>query len=139
VSKPVLTGLLETSLYVTDLERAAAFYQTLLGGGVLYADHRMVALDVGPGQVLLLFIQGGSTGPTVTPGGTIPPHDGRGNLHLAFSIPAESLADWERRLAQLGIDIEERVTWSRGGTSVYFRDLDGHVVELATPGLWANY
>ena len=27
----------------------------------------------------------------------------------------------------------------RGGTSLYFNDPDGNVVELATPGLWANY
>lgn len=139
MSTPGLTGLLETSLYVTDLERAAAFYQMVLGCEVLYADRRMVALDVGPGQVLLLFVQGGSAGPTATPGGTIPPHDGRGNLHLAFSIPAQALGAWERRLARLDIDVEERVTWSRGGTSLYFRDPDRHVVELATPGLWANY
>ena len=29
--------------------------------------------------------------------------------------------------------------WPRGGESLYFRDPDGHLVELATPGLWANY
>ncbi|MDQ3753396.1 MAG: glyoxalase, partial [Acidobacteriota bacterium] len=29
--------------------------------------------------------------------------------------------------------------WNRGGTSLYFRDPDNHLLELATPGLWAIY
>jgi len=31
------------------------------------------------------------------------------------------------------------VKWSRGGESLYFRDPDDHLVELATPGIWATY
>ncbi|MDF2970539.1 MAG: glyoxalase, partial [Microvirga sp.] len=42
-------------------------------------------------------------------------------------------------LGERKIPIESRVTWPRGGTSLYFRDPDGHVLELATPGLWATY
>jgi catechol 2,3-dioxygenase-like lactoylglutathione lyase family enzyme len=38
----------------------------------------------------------------------------------------------------LGIAIESRITWARGGTSLYFRDPDGHSLEVATPGLWPN-
>jgi len=43
------------------------------------------------------------------------------------------------RLAELGIAIESRVQWERGGSSIYFRDPDGRSVELATPGLWPCY
>jgi len=32
--------------------------------------------------------------------------------------------------------LEQQVAWPRGGTSLYFRDPDRHLVELATPGLW---
>ena len=46
---------------------------------------------------------------------------------------------WEAALAAHGIPIESRVRWSRGGESIYFRDPDGHSVELATPGVWATY
>ena len=42
-------------------------------------------------------------------------------------------------MAAQGIAIEGRTKWSRGGESVYFRDPDGHLLELATPGLWAIY
>ena len=136
---PPLTGVLETALYVADLDRAAAFYARLLGAEVLLADHRMRAMSVAGRQVLLLFLVGASGRGSPVPGGFIPPHDGRGQLHLAFAIPADSLGAWEARLAALGIAIESRVHAPRGGTSLYFRDPDGHLVELATPGLWTIY
>jgi hypothetical protein len=31
------------------------------------------------------------------------------------------------------------VVWPEGSTSIYFRDPDGHLLELVTPGLWPNY
>ena len=34
--------------------------------------------------------------------------------------------------------VESRIGWLRGGTSLYFRDPDGHSLEVATPGLWPN-
>ena len=73
------------------------------------------------------------------PGGTIPPHDGHGPVHMAFSIAAAELSEWEARLAGAGMAIEGRTKWPRGGESIYFRDPDGHLLELATPGLWAGY
>lgn len=136
---PRLSGVLETALYVADLDRSRAFYERVLGFEPMLADHRMVALAVPGEAVLLLFLRGGSVQPSETPFGTIPPHDGRGTLHLAFAIPVASLAEWEGHLAEQGIAVESRVTWGRGGTSLYVRDPDGHSVEVATPGLWANY
>ena len=136
---PRVSGLLETSLYVEDLDRALDFYQRVLGSELFLKDHRMCGLEVSPGQVLLLFRQGGSTSPSETPAGFIPAHDGQGALHLCFAIPIDSLARWPEHLAAQGIEIESRVTWPRGGVSLYFRDPDGNSVELATPGLWPNY
>ena len=82
---------------------------------------------------------GGSVQPSTTPAGTIPAHDGRGTLHLAFAIPRNALDAWAAHLARERIAIESRITWPAGGTSVYFRDPDQHSVELATPGLWPSY
>lgn len=137
---PPLTGVLETSLYVADLERAVAFYAALLGARVLLAEEdRMRALDVAGRQVLLLFRTGASDRANPVPGGVVPPHDADGRMHLCFAIPADALDAWEAHLAALGVAVESRVHAERGATCVYLRDPDGHLIELATPGLWAIY
>ena len=138
-SPPRIVAVLETVLYVDDLDRAAAFYEGAMGLAVLHADARMRAFDVGGRGTLLLFPRGGTREPVETPGGVIPPHDGAGPLHLALAIPADALEGWKAHLAAVGIALESTVTWPRGGTSLYFRDPDGHLLELATPGLWKGY
>ena len=133
-----LLGVLETSLYVDAFERACPFYEQVLGLNSIYRDARLCVYDVGGRGVLLLFLRGASLAPSRLPGGVVPPHDGHGPIHMAFSITADALADWEARLAEAGVAIESRVKWRRG-ESIYFRDPDGHVLELATPGLWPGY
>ncbi|MGE5178486.1 MAG: VOC family protein [Bacteroidota bacterium] len=130
---PPLNGVLETALYVEDLDRSTRFYQDLFGFDQVYAGPRLTALAVPGRQVLLLFKKGASSALEKTP------HDGWGELHMAFAIPAEALAEWESRLRARGIEIVEKTEWKRGGTSLYFRDPDRHLIELATPGLWTNY
>ena len=129
----------ETCLYVTDLDSAATFYKSVLGLPCIFEDFRMRAFDVGGNGVLLLFPQGGSLKPIETPGGSIPPHDGSGPVHIAFSIPADELEEWQRHLREHGVNLEGRTQWPRGGVSVYFRDPDDHLLEIATPGLWRGY
>lgn len=136
---PKLTGLLETALYVDDLPRAVKFYRTIFEFETLFEDARLCALSVSDKQVLLLFLKGASTAPTVTAGGVIPPNDGDGQLHMAFSIEAGELQKWENWLLENRVAVESKVSWARGGTSIYFRDPDAHLLELATPGLWSIY
>ena len=138
-NQPAIGHLLETSLYVADLDRSREFYTELMGFPVFLADDRMVALGVPGGAVLLLFARGLSADGSDTPNGKIPGHDGHGTLHLAFAISPQTLEHWETHLANHGLEIESRITWPRGGTSLYFRDPDGNAVEVATPGLWPNY
>jgi catechol 2,3-dioxygenase-like lactoylglutathione lyase family enzyme len=136
---PDLLGILETALYVDAFERACPFYEQLLGLNSIYRDARLCAYDVGGHGVLLLFLRGRSFETVHLPGGTIPPHDGSGPVHIAFSVAADALTDWEARLADAKVAIEGRTKWPRGGESIYFRDPDGHLLELATPGLWPGY
>ncbi len=136
---PRISHLLETSLYVDDLDTSKEFYQRLFGLAPLLEDERMVGLELPGSAVLLLFRRGGSTEPSVVPGGVIPSHDANGAQHLCFAIPLPSLLEWERHLMVNGVAIESHVTQTHGGTSLYFRDPDGHSLEVATPGLWDNY
>lgn len=136
---PPAGRVIETSLYVDHLDRSAGFYERIFGFPTLVRDDRMCALNVGGHQVLLLFRKGASQEPKSTPGGTIPPNDGDGCLHLAFTMAASDEAEWLSWLSQNGVEIESRVGWERGGASLYFRDPDGHLLELITPGCWEIY
>ena len=136
---PRLGRVLETALYSDDLHRASVFYTEVLGATPLHQDDRLVALDSGGGSVLLLFRRGASSEGASLPEGFIPPHDGAGPAHIAFAIEGDDLQAWEARLASAGVAVESRIRWPRGGRSLYFRDPDGHSVELATPGVWEIY
>lgn len=131
--RPKTGGILESSLYVSDLARSVQFYGQIFGFRVISDfGERGCALEAGARQVLLLFKKGASRAITA-------PHNGDGELHLAFAIPAAELPQWEAWLAENGIAVEERTTWKLGGQSLYFRDPDRHLLEVATPGVWSNY
>ncbi len=136
---PAVTHILESALYVVDPDRSAAFYQGLFGFPEFLREDRMVALGVPGAQVLLLFRLNASTEPSQTPFGTIPPHDGHGPQHMAFAIADAALPEWLAALASAGVAVESRIDWDSGSTALYFRDPDGHSIELATPRLWPNY
>jgi catechol 2,3-dioxygenase-like lactoylglutathione lyase family enzyme len=137
---PALTGIIETGLYVDDADRASRFYEDILGLRRIFSEEdRLRAYSVADRNVLLLFKRGATTQPIRIPAGLIPPHDGSGQNHFALAISANELPAWEEHLAAHSIEIESRVHWPLGGTSIYFRDPDGHLVELATPGMWSIY
>ncbi len=52
---------------------------------------------------------------------------------------SESCNPWRARLKACGIAIESEMHWPAGGRSLYFRDPDGNLVELVTPGIWPIY
>ena len=130
---PMTDGILESSLYVSDLARSIRFYQETFGFGVISQfGERGCAMSAGPRQVLLLFKKGASRAMET-------PHDGAGELHLAFAIASSELSKWEAWLEKRGLAVEEKKAWELGGWSLYFRDPDRHLLELATPGTWSVY
>ena len=131
--------MLEFGLYVKDVSEAADFYHLLFGFPVLVSKERMAALDVEGKQILLLFEHGASSEPMNMPGGVLPPHGGEGTSHVAFAIRESDVGGWERWLREQDVEVERKVEWEEGGQSLYFRDPDGHLLELVTPGVWETY
>jgi catechol 2,3-dioxygenase-like lactoylglutathione lyase family enzyme len=130
---PKTEGILESSLYVNDVARSARFYEKIFGFRVISDfGERGCAMEAGTHQVLLLFAKSASRAIQTL-------HYGDGELHLAFAIRAEELTTWEDWLAENGISVEEKRTWELAGQSIYFRDPDRHLIEIATPGVWSIY
>jgi catechol 2,3-dioxygenase-like lactoylglutathione lyase family enzyme len=130
---PKIDGILESSLYVSDVLRSTHFYEETFGFRVISEfGERGCAMHAGTHQVLLLFKKGASRA-------IQSPHDGDGELHVAFGIPSAELTNWESWLQTRGIEVEEKRKWDLGGWSLYFRDPDRHLIELATPGTWSVY
>ncbi|WP_106479003.1 VOC family protein [Phytohalomonas tamaricis] len=137
---PALHGVLETALYTNDMPRARTFFEEVMGLEPFTADTRFTAYACGA-TVLLLFLRGQTLETVQLPNGmgTIPPHDGTGAQHIALAISHDQLETWEKHLEAYSIVIEGRTHWPKGGESLYFRDPDGHLLELATPGIWPNH
>ena len=137
---PRLDRIVETALYCDDLARSRTFYVDILGCETLLDSGRLLAVSVGGASVLLLFQRGATLEPLPTPGGVVPPHGGTGVQHIAFAVAdRNTLEAWAARLEKMGVAIESRVRWPRGGESIYIRDPDQHSIELITPGLWEIY
>jgi catechol 2,3-dioxygenase-like lactoylglutathione lyase family enzyme len=129
---PALTGTIEVAIYVDDVPRAVTFYEKVLGLSVLEADTRLTAMAAGR-QILLVCLRGASVKLPKTA------HDAEGSQHVAFSVAGVDLPAWEAHLQANGVEIVETRAWARGGRSLYFRDPDGHLLELASPGVWSIY
>ena len=132
------TAILETSLYVADLDRSRSFYQRVFGFEQFVDDGRMCALGVPGSQVLLLFQHGSTNLPAPVPGGIIPPHHGAGDRHLASALrwasfklggPSSPARHPGGEPDQMGVRRHQP----------YFRDPDGHSLEVATRGLSPNH
>ena len=126
-----IVAIIETSVYVDDLDQAEMFYRDILGLEVLTREPgRHVFFRVSDGM-LLIFDPRATTG-----GGTLTPHGAVGPGHFALGVRTEDFDGWRVRLENLGVAIEDEVRWPGGGRSIYFRDPAGNSVELITPGVW---
>jgi glyoxalase family protein len=121
----------------TDIERTHAFYGGLLGMRLVKrtsnfddpdsAHWYWGVSDGRPGTVITYFERNPSREPQA--------QRGIGQTHhFALSVPTEeSQLDWREKLIQAGLtvsDVMDRIYFK----SIYTRDPDGHIVELATAG-----
>ena len=135
-SRPQVNGILETSLYVERPTLSVEFYRRVFGFEPLDSDQkdgitdetRLCAMRAGDRSVLLLFKKGATADTNAT-----------GAIHVAFGIARSELPAWEAWLSHQGIPIESRMAWKYGGEALYFRDPDGHLLEVVTPGVWSIY
>lgn len=123
--------VLETILYVDDLEAARAFYEMVLGLE-LYSQKAgvFVFFKCGDGMVLLFD-------PEAAAGNeSIPAHGAAGPGHACFAVAEDELEAWQARLEDHDVAVEQEVDWPSGAKSFYFRDPAGNSLELATPRIW---
>lgn len=130
-------AILESALYVTDLDAAEAFYSDLLGlECVGKVAGRHVFLRCG-GGILLLFNAEATRQPP-PPGARlpVPPHGAAGEGHLCFAATTEEIEAWVALLSSKNVAIEADFEWPNGGRSIYFRDPSGNSLELAEARIW---
>jgi catechol 2,3-dioxygenase-like lactoylglutathione lyase family enzyme len=127
-----IKAIIETAIYVDDLDETETFYRTILGLRVMGKEPgRHVFFQVGEASILLAFIAD-----TTLKGDHLPPHGAKGPGHFALGIDANDLDAWRQKLQENGVAIEQEVNWPKGGKSIYFRDPAENSVELITPGVW---
>jgi glyoxalase family protein len=133
-------GLHHVTMLVRDAERSAAFYADVLGLTVVErtrnpddpdARHVWVGDAAGRSGTLVSFLEY----PALEPG-TV----GRGSTHhVALTVASRpELEAWRDALRERGVETTEILDRGRFA-SLYLRDPDGHLLELATPGLWTVY
>lgn len=136
---PEINGLLETGFSTTDLERARSFYRDLMGFEPMHEDERGTMYALPGDQVLLVVREDLADEVHSVSGQEIPPWGGPGTVHIAFAVDGDQIEPWVEHLEAAGVTIDSRVSWDRGGESIYFKDPDGNLLEMASPGVWPIY
>ena len=130
-------AILESALYVDDLEAADAFYGEVLGLRLLrQQEGRHSFYRCGDGVLLLFNAEATRVPPPADARLPVPPHGTSGPGHLCFAASAEEIVAWRERLERRGIAIEADFEWPGGGRSIYVRDPSGNSIEFAEPKIW---
>jgi catechol 2,3-dioxygenase-like lactoylglutathione lyase family enzyme len=124
---PRVIGLDHLVLTVADLEATLDFYTSVMGMSVRAFEGGRLALRFGSQKINLHEA-----------GRELDPHARRplpGSADLCFVTEAR-LEDWLEHLAARGVDVVEGPVRRLGAlgpmTSVYFRDPDGNLIEVAS-------
>lgn len=130
-------AILESALYVTDLEVAETFYADIIGlERIGKVEGRHVFFRCGKGVLLLFNAEATRHPPAPDARLPVPPHGTTGQGHLCFAASAEELNRWKAHLDTHGVAIEAEFEWPQGGRSIYLRDPSGNSLEFAEPKIW---
>lgn len=126
-----ITQIKETCLYISDLDKAEAFYGRVLGFPLISkVNGRHIFFRCGT-SVLLCFL------PEVTQAETtLPPHFAAGKQHIAFEVEQADYEKTKEQLLQENIRITHQQEWTTQLESFYFEDPFGHVLEIVPRGIW---
>ncbi|MEQ1941438.1 VOC family protein [Mesorhizobium sp. VNQ89] len=131
------SAILESALYVTDLDAAEAFYRDVIGlERIAKVDGRHVFFRCGQGILLLFDAEATRHAPPPDAKLPVPPHGTVGQGHLCFAATAAEIEAWKATLEAHGVAIEADFEWPSGGRSIYFRDPSGNSIEFAEPRIW---
>ncbi|RWD31732.1 MAG: glyoxalase/bleomycin resistance/extradiol dioxygenase family protein [Mesorhizobium sp.] len=131
------SAILESALYVTDLDAAEDFYSGVLGLDLLgKVDGRHLFFRCGEGVLLVFNAEATKVPPAPDAKLKVPPHGAVGDGHLCFAASADEIVRWKAHLEQKKIAIESEFEWPQGGRSIYIRDPSGNSIEFAEPRIW---
>jgi catechol 2,3-dioxygenase-like lactoylglutathione lyase family enzyme len=134
-----LSGVLETAVYVSDLEAARRFYGGVLGLPEIFSvPGRQVVFRCQQGVLLVFNPQHTKRKQMIVNRGAIPLHGARGAGHVAFRVARTEMDAWRQHFRAMGVSVESEVAWPNGAHSIYFRDPAGNSLELATPDMWTR-
>ena len=125
-------GIIETAIYVEDLDESEAFYRTVMG---LTASAKVPGrYEFSPRSVEQYAAGFRRRYHAHWRSFAVPRSKGPG--HFALGIDTDALDAWRLKLQENGVAIEQEVEWPRGGKSICFRDPAENSVELITHGVW---
>ncbi len=130
-----LTKILETALYVNNIEKAEEFYVGILRLEVVKRSSSIPARDLflRCGDTMLLLFDPEQTKIDT---GVVPIHGTIGQGHMAFGISESDFESWVKYLIEKDVKIEKSVKWDKGTRSIYFRDPSGNSLEFISENHW---
>src|SRR3989338_1201431 len=107
-----LKKILETSLYVKDLNEAEKFYVGILCLEIVKRSQSIPLRDLflRCGNTMLLLFDAEQTKIDI---GKVPTHGASGQGHLAFGVQDSEFPYWEKHLIENNIPIEKKANWEQ--------------------------
>ncbi len=121
----------ETCLYVANLDKTEEFYHKKLKLPIISRKEDAFIFFRAGSDVLLCFMNDYAKNQK-----TLPPHFAKGKIHFAFEVKTEDYENWKEDIINFQIKITHEQEWKNGLLSFYFEDPDGHVLEIASEGIW---